>query len=578
MEGRIVMNSSSLQSLFSEEYGKFFSKNNLIVSCPHVINRWNVTHLEGIKAKIAQKMPTKLYVGINIRKDSDIQLKTITRFLQFEQKFEEIPIEMEWDKEILSKMKDAIKTKLLEYGVSSWIEISIFSENQRWTGATLTSTTTMLLSFIIHILAKKISLQEVADYNKFMRSKIFLDVYSTAKKMMESISPVHKKHINSTVQFAACIHNSNVWMWLDSRQYLDSLPPSLMKIDHNFCLRDFTNPKRLLDYSIINFWCFFNGFYNTETYLNTEKEYIAILKHYKMDIPVQSSLCIDVVNFLYLELFKSAKEALNYPNDERIVNHFFVQVNRLWSHQTFIEKYMDLYRDIVSTFKKNMTFEDEKIWLIPISSAKPWGTFLCLTKTEKSRETLKKVLYDLQNTWHTTARFQYLSWEDGICEDGLKIEQYLNEGCFSSYIKDGDALLECGCWSKISCWQKIIWNHRKLLDEVENWLVFDDIDGKIYINNALTTHNEILTQSGTVDIIKMLFDHMWSYVHNSQLPPSSYSKNKNEMVGKIICPLQELVQKKFDKKLDLKCTWNIVDFDLRLVPNEIPIYFLKKIH
>jgi hypothetical protein len=61
------------------------------------------------------------------------------------------------------------------------------------------------------------------------------------------------------------------------------------------------------------------------------------------------------------------------------------------------------------------------------------------------------------------------------------------------------------------------------------------------------------------------------------LPPSSYSKNKNDMTGKIILPLQQLMEKKFNEKLELKCSWNIVNFDLILDRGKIPILLIKKI-
>lgn len=167
---------------------------------------------------------------------------------------------------------------------------------------------------------------------------------------------------------------------------------------------------------------------------------------------------------------------------------------------------MDLYRDIVSLFKKNMIFEDERLGLIAISSAKPGGTFLCLTKPEKSRETLEKVMHDLHKMGYITANFQYLSWEDGISEDHLKIEQYISKGQFSPHIQEGNAILEYGCGPDVG--KKIIGHHRELLEKAENSIVFDDIDGKIYINKEITNHNEILSQSGTVEVIKVLFENM----------------------------------------------------------------------
>jgi hypothetical protein len=190
----------------------------------------------------------------------------------------------------------------------------------------------------------------------------------------------------------------------------------------------------------------------------------------------------------------------------------------------------------------------------------------------KSRETMEKLLTKLKENWHIAAHYQYLSRIDWYTNEWLKIEQYIDKSFYSPHIKNSNDIME-------SCnWTKIIWNHRKLLEQAEDGIVFDGIDGKIYINNEITNHNEIPTQSGTVEVIKVLFENMWSYVNNSKLPPSSYSKNKNEMVGKIIWPLQELAQKKFNEKLELECTGSIVDFDLKLTPNKINLHLLKKIH
>lgn len=39
MDHRLIMNTENLQKRFPEVYEEFFSQNNLIVSCPQIINR-----------------------------------------------------------------------------------------------------------------------------------------------------------------------------------------------------------------------------------------------------------------------------------------------------------------------------------------------------------------------------------------------------------------------------------------------------------------------------------------------------------------------------------------------------------
>ena len=42
-------------------------------------------------------------------------------------------------------------------------------------------------------------------------------------------------------------------------------------------------------------------------------------------------------------------------------------------------------------------------------------------------------------------------------------------------------------------------------------------------------------------------------ISNKEFPVSSYSKNKNDMLGKIVLPLIELIEKETGKKLPLIC-------------------------
>lgn len=574
MGERMIMNSENLQKLFPKEYEDFFTKNNLIVSSPQVINRGNIAHLEGIKEKIAQKMPTKCYIGINKRNDEIIKIKTITQFSNTTKKFETKDIETYRDKKMSEKLEKNIKEKLLELGYTKWINITIFSENERGTGTAIVSVGTLLLSFMIYIISEKITIEQLSDYTWFIKTKECKNTYTTAKDMLETIVSIPKKDINGTILFTAAINNGNIWIWFGNHEYLEKKYPKITQCENSICLwHTHLNHKKTSEYSIINFGSCFNEFYGTEIYFKAQEEYNKIMKEYNME-KKNPYLFMDTINFLYLIFFQAAKNVMINPNEESNGDRYFNILEKLCWYETFIEGYFDIKKDITTSFKENMVFEDERLWLIPISSVKPWWTFLCITKPWKSRITIEKMINSLHNKWYTTVNLQYLSWEDGISEEHMKIEQYIDKWYFSQYIKDGDIIMDCyGSES----WKKIIGNHRKILENVENGIVFDCIDGKIYINNQLTNHNEILTQSGTVETIKVLLENTWWYVNNSKLPASSYSKNKNEMVGKIIWPLQELVQKKFNDKLDLQCTGNIVDFDLKLTPSKINIYLLKKI-
>lgn len=60
------------------------------------------------------------------------------------------------------------------------------------------------------------------------------------------------------------------------------------------------------------------------------------------------------------------------------------------------------------------------------------------------------------------------------------------------------------------------------------------------------------------------------------LPLSSYSRSKNEMLGKIIIPLLKTIKEKTQKDLLLECYGGVYDYYLRLKKGDVKIGVLKK--
>jgi len=103
------------------------------------------------------------------------------------------------------------------------------------------------------------------------------------------------------------------------------------------------------------------------------------------------------------------------------------------------------------------------------------------------------------------------------------------------------------------------------------------LHNKMYIHGRKLTSDDLHSQTATVDILKVLIENIGKDVSNKDFPISSYSKNKNDMQGKIIIPLLELIQKETNKKLPLVCKGSIYDFYLKLNPSDIDIAVIDKI-
>jgi hypothetical protein len=92
-----------------------------------------------------------------------------------------------------------------------------------------------------------------------------------------------------------------------------------------------------------------------------------------------------------------------------------------------------------------------------------------------------------------------------------------------------------------------------MINNYKKGMLLDMLNNKIYINGRKLTSSDIHSQTATVDILKVLINNIGKDISNKEFIASSYSKNKNDMQGKIIIPLIELIQKEFGKKLPLIC-------------------------
>lgn len=75
-------------------------------------------------------------------------------------------------------------------------------------------------------------------------------------------------------------------------------------------------------------------------------------------------------------------------------------------------------------------------------------------------------------------------------------------------------------------------------------MIFDTTTRKIYFQGEKLTSDDVPSQTTIVDIMNILIDRMGEDVKNDGFPLSSYMKNKNEMLGKIVIPLIRFLETK----------------------------------
>jgi len=105
----------------------------------------------------------------------------------------------------------------------------------------------------------------------------------------------------------------------------------------------------------------------------------------------------------------------------------------------------------------------------------------------------------------------------------------------------------------------------------------DTIKNKIYLNGRKLNSSDIPSQTTTINVIDKLLDNIGKDIPNKEFEISSYSKNKNEMLGKIVLPLIALIEKETGENLPLICKGSIYDFYMKLNPSTTKLAIIKKI-
>ena len=229
---------------------------------------------------------------------------------------------------------------------------------------------------------------------------------------------------------------------------------------------------------------------------------------------------------------------------------------------------INLFQFYFNHFKK---FDDETLAIYPINFLKTWWSFVFMTKFNKSRKTIEKTLEKLTEIWYNDMSLEYASWLDGTSNDWVKIEQRIENGFFSWYVHKDQV------YYKDNKWESFLGDYNTIITKTNNGLLLDMIHNKIYLNGKKLTSANLMSQTTTINILYKLMEHIWEDVANKEFEASSYSKNKNEMFGKIVLPLISLIEKETGEKFPLVCKWSIYDFYMKLNPSNIKVVFVRKI-
>lgn len=587
MEERIKMNTESLQKHFKSEYENFFAKHDLVLSACNSFP-WNLGFGDNKnKIHIKQKIPTKTYIGIRTYNESKVNINQVKIFNILEQSFDTI-----WFKEINKKYKDIEKLMsefLKKNGYTYWIEIDILSENPRGHGLAFSWTVWVCIATALFLLTKKIDIHILEKYDEFVKLPIFEDIFQLARAI-DDISKYGNSIGNN------CYTSLIDWSLpavLFCENYDKGLIEKKIKT-YKYKIKDFLDIKNNIDEIHLDYGVIYLGMENKiehihQLYSNTEEKLIHIEKEsfsllqknwiHKMnkfsfwhifDKSFVESIedASWIMNFKLLHMFKLLLEKWF---DENIINEFIQTINENKSIGMLFEKHNKIFDLCKFWFDRYKKLDEEVIWLFPINTSITWGSFVFVTKHNKSRDTIIKTIKKIQEIWYKNITIEYASWLDGISEDGIQINQWINGGIFSEYIQKDQV------YYKDNKGNSYIGNYNEILEKNKTGLLLDMMHNKMYLNGKKLTSADLCSQTTTIHILYQLMESLWVDVENKEFEISSYSKNKNEMLGKIVLPLISLIEKETGEMFPLICKGSIYNFYMKLNPSIIKIACIKKI-
>ncbi|MFA6255785.1 MAG: hypothetical protein WC606_01255 [Candidatus Absconditabacterales bacterium] len=597
------MNSKNLKKTYVQTYEKFFLENQTVVSAPFVINRSGdiLNNYSGVGIK--QKIPLRMYMGYTRSTAKGISVNKIYHLDMNEYQFiennavEYAPYFTDINKELEKKYG-----KLLAEGEG--IQINILSELPRGVGLGFGSLLALLLSVVVNRICCDIDIQILQNSKMGTINEILHDIYSPFYKVFSDALHFDKSiygMLSSGTKIASFFDGYYPIVSFSEDGDKSLLPETEIvnrcygfKINHLFTgLRE--NPYLPIDYGIVysgkpvlleqiagnNYKSNQN---TTKTIKSDFKKLFGenfsnlhttrIPRFYKYLISPET----DEFDLTYGKLMGTISLKILYymskiyseAYEETHMLQFLESLTKLRQGDCVTRNSSTNFLKFIKSFLENFNGPQKYISLSPNDSTIMGGSLIFAMPLEGFR----KIVVDAAtktNIEFMGSKLIYANWIDGVEYEGIKFEQDIKEGIYSEFLDSSSCILKMGDGKvQIGNCDDAIKNHKK-------GILLDMINNKMYIHGRKLTSDDLHSQTATVDILKILIENISKDVSNKEFTVSSYSKNKNDMLGKIVIPLIELIEKETGKKLPLICKGSIYDFYLKLNSSDIDIAVIDKL-
>ena len=476
-----------------------------------------------------------------------------------------------------------LENKLNLLDKNFWFEISVVSECVKWEWFGFTGTMMALLVSWIYYHDRKLSNDDLKNYEKFQASNLFKKINNLAHQC----TIIAKKWNVWSAFFSTLSQWSHPYAYItDMKDELDyekvdeiveyaksltelfkikNFPmetlPVCWAIVHTWQISDSdfaVKQKKFLEYTNMEYQNWFEDLEISD--INSQlKLWLEKSNYYQTKIRNLSNLSINIL-YIMEKIYK--KWAQNHD-----VNDLIKLLNLITKMYDNIERDFDVTEDFHKACIENGVSK-WIFWFSPIYTNKYGGDYLVIFEDDSDLDVLEAVLEDMKNNY-PDIRIRETYDFDMPAKDGIVIEQDINNNIWKEIWKDLYVLLNNNNGQKFISYTDINTKEQK-------WIFFDGVKNKVYVNGKVLTSKDIKSATTTIELFYYLLKSEDHEVKNNELWPSSFSGQQNQMESKIINPFVKYIKKVFGKELDIECSGSLREFYITLWKTDIPIQLVKK--
>lgn len=278
----------------------------------------------------------------------------------------------------------------------------------------------------------------------------------------------------------------------------------------------------------------------------------------------------DVMWGLSLEILYHLLKLYENGYKQKYMRAFTQALNRVRYANMIIREPSESFVSCIRKLSANLPIKRDYIALLPTNTMIMGGGIVFAMPFEWFRKELTVAIEETQKEY-PWLELLYASRQDGVEWRWLIFEQDREQWLYSKFIdaKQHRRTNPDGTTT--------IGDYEKLTNSVEYDILLDKIHDKVFMQGLKVSSLDLHSQKTTVEILSQLVENRGERISNKDLPPSSYAKNKNDMIGKVFTPFVRMIKSKLGKDIKLECKGSLSTFSMMLDLDDVYIAVLDRI-